>query len=127
MTGLLLDTHALIWFLTGNPRLSPDARAAIEDPDTLVLASAASGYEIANKTRLGKLAFPAVEELPAILRKARIAVHPVALAHASAAGRLPGPHRDPWDRILMAQALADGLTVVTLDPVFAEYGVPVLW
>ena len=54
-------------------------------------------------------------------------LHPITLAHTISAGMLPGPHRDPWDRIIMAQALSDGLTVVTVDPLFADHGVPVLW
>ena len=61
------------------------------------------------------------------MRRARIGEHPIRFDHALAASRLPGPHRDPWDRLMIAQALADGLTVVTLDRVFADYGVPVLW
>jgi PIN domain nuclease of toxin-antitoxin system len=124
---LLLDTHALIWFLTGSERLSPRARDAIEDSANVVLASSAAAYEIGVKQRLGRLPRPVVKELPRFMRRARIAEHPIGFDHAIAASQLPGPHRDPWDRIMMAQALADGLTVVTLDPIFAEYGVPVLW
>ncbi len=124
---LLLDTHALIWFLTGSERLSRRARDAIEDPRNTVVASAAAAYEVGVKQRLGRLPQPVVKELPRFLRRARIAEHPIAFDHAIAASRLPGPHRDPWDRLMIAQALADGLTVVTLDPVFAEYGVAVLW
>jgi PIN domain nuclease of toxin-antitoxin system len=124
---LLLDTHALIWFLTGSERLSPRARDAIEDPANVVLASSAAAYEIGFKQRSGRLPQPVVKELPRFMRRARIAEHPIGFDHAIAASQLPGPHRDPWDRLMMAQALADGLTVVTLDPVFAEYGVTVLW
>ena len=124
---LLLDTHALIWWVTDNPRLSGTARSTIRDPDNAVFASAVSGYEVANKQRLGKLAGGIAEDLPQALRGARIPVHGLTMEHAIAAGLLPGPHRDPWDRLIMAQALGDGLTVVTADPVFRDYGLPVCW
>jgi PIN domain nuclease of toxin-antitoxin system len=124
---LLLDTHALIWWLIDSPRLSQAARAAIADPQHAVLATAVSGYEIANKERLGRLPGRLTEILPQVLRKGRISIHPLSLEHLIAAGRLPGPHRDPWDRLIMAQALLDDLIVVTIDPVFRDYGVPVRW
>lgn len=124
---LLLDTHALYWFLTGHERLSAKARKAICDPDNEVFASAASGYELALKARRGRLDQVVVRELAAMLRAARLGVLPVSFAHGVEAGRLPEPHRDPWDRILMAQAQAERLTVVTIDPVFADYGAPTLW
>jgi PIN domain nuclease of toxin-antitoxin system len=124
---LLLDTHALIWWLTDNPRLSPTARSAVRDPLNTVLASAASGYEIANKQRLGRLPGRIAQDLPAALREARIPVLDLTLAHTLAAGLLPGPHRDPWDRLIMAQALEDGLAVVTADPVFRDYALPICW
>lgn len=124
---LLLDTHALIWWLTDNPRLSEMARDAIADPDNTVLASAASGYEIANRQRLGKLGQRIAEDLPAALREATIPVHRLTLEHTIEAGLLPGPHRDPWDRLIMAQARIDDLSVVTIDAVFRDYGVPIVW
>lgn len=124
---LLLDTHALIWWLTDSPRLSRTARVAIADPDNTVLASAASGYEMANKQRLGRLPGRIAQDLPNALRHARIPVHALTLAHTLAAGLLPGPHRDPWDRLIMAQALTDDLTVVTVDPVFQGYALPICW
>jgi PIN domain nuclease of toxin-antitoxin system len=124
---LLLDTHALIWWLADRPRLSTIARSAIADADNIVFASAATGYEIANKQRLGKLSGKIAQDLPGALRQARIPVLDLSLEHTIAAGLLPGPHRDPWDRLIMAQAVVDGLTVVTVDPVFKDYGVPVWW
>jgi PIN domain nuclease of toxin-antitoxin system len=123
---LLVDTHALLWWLTDNPRLSYAAEAAISNPDNDVFASACIGYEIAYKQRLGQL--PALpESLPRRLERERIGVMPVSLAHALAAAALPGPHRDPWDRIMLAQALAEQCHVVTVDKVFADYNVPVIW
>lgn len=126
---LLLDTHALLWWLLDSPELSGAARAAIADGRRRVLVSAASAWELATKHRLGKLpeADHIVSNLAAYLRKQLVDTLPISLEHALAAGRLPGPHRDPFDRMLMAQAQSDRLLVVTVDPVFGEYGVPVLW
>ena len=123
---LLVDTHALLWWLTDNPRLSYTAEAAISNPDNDVFVSACIAYEIAYKQRLGRL--PALpESLPRRLERDGIETLPVSLAHALAAAALPGPHRDPWDRIMMAQALAEDCHVVTVDKVFADYDVPVVW
>jgi PIN domain nuclease of toxin-antitoxin system len=124
---LLLDTHALIWWIIDSPRLSNVAREAIAEPRNTVLASIISGYEIAYKQRLGRLPAGIPEDLPRALRDARVRTHLLTLDHMIAAGQLPGPHRDPWDRLIMAQAMAGGLTVVTTDPVFRNYGVPVCW
>ena len=123
---LLADTHAIIWWLASAAPLSAAARCALEDPANGVLVSAASIYEITFKQRRGRLDVDPDELLPA-LRVARVELLPIAGAHAAAAGTLPGPHRDPWDRILIAQAMAERLTVVTADPVFAAYGVRVAW
>ena len=123
---LLIDTHALLWWLTDNPRLSYAAEAAISNPDNEVFVSACIGYEIAYKQRLGRL--PALpESLARRLEREGIETLPVSLAHALAAAALPGPHRDPWDRIMMAQALAERCHMVTVDKVFADYKVAVLW
>ena len=124
---LLLDSHALVWWLTDDPSLSGRAMAAIADPDNDVYASAVSGYELTNKQRLGKLKPPLAEELALMVWRAGLPVLAITLGHAIAAGALPGPHRDPWDRLLMAQARLDGLTVVTKDPAFTDYGVATLW
>jgi PIN domain nuclease of toxin-antitoxin system len=124
---LLLDTHALIWWLTDNPKLSRMARQALAAPLNAIYVSSCSAYEIAYKHQLGKLAFPLLFPLVDLIRRARLAPLPITVAHAEAAGRLPGPHRDPWDRLLIAQARVEALTIVTLDPVFAGYGVQTLW
>jgi PIN domain nuclease of toxin-antitoxin system len=123
---LLVDTHALLWWLTDNPRLSYAAEAAISNPENAVFVSACIGYEIAYRRRLGRL--PALpESLPRRLEREGIETMPVSLSHALAAAALPGPHRDPWDRIMMAQALAEHCHMVTVDKVFADYNIPVLW
>jgi PIN domain nuclease of toxin-antitoxin system len=124
---LLLDTHALIWWIVDSPKLSQPARTAIGEPRNTVLASVVSGYEIAYKQRLGRLPAEIPEDLPRALRDARIRTQQLTLDHTIAAGQLPGPHRDPWDRLIIAQAMAGGLTVVTVDAVFRDYGVPVCW
>jgi PIN domain nuclease of toxin-antitoxin system len=123
---LLLDTHALPWWLTDSPRLSYAAEAAISNTNNNVFVSACIGYEIAYKQRLGRLP-PFPESLSGRLRREQMRVLPIMLEHAIAAASLPGPHRDPWDRIMMAQALAEGCRVVTLDKVFSDYDIPVLW
>jgi PIN domain nuclease of toxin-antitoxin system len=123
---LLLDTHAVFWWFMDEPYLSPSARAAIADAGNELLISACVGYEIAYKQRSGRLA-PLPESLPRRLLREGIGILPISLDHALAAAELPGPHRDPWDRIMMAQAIVERCQMVTADPVFTDYGVPVLW
>ena len=125
---LLLDTCALLWWIFDDSGITSHARALIADPDNLVLVSAASGWEIATKYRIGKLpeAGDAVRNLPQYLRKCHFTVLPVEMEHALKAGMLPGPHRDPFDRMIICQALMENALVVTTDPVFKEYGVRVV-
>ena len=126
---LLLDTHAILWWLFDDPALGGEVRRLIELSTTRVMVSSASGWEIATKHRLGKLpeAEDAVLRLPELLRRSDFDVLPVGMDHALEAGRLPGPHRDPFDRMLIAQARIEGVPVATIDPVFSAYGVDVLW
>ena len=128
LPGLLLDTHIVLWWLLDSPELPAAARAAISAGNSRVVVSAASGWEIAAKHRLGKLpeANHIVEHLPAYLRKERFEVLPISMEHALAAGRLPGPHRDPFDRMLIAQAQIERLRMVTVDLAFEEYAVEIL-
>ncbi len=123
---LLLDTHALLWWLTDDPHLSAIAAAAIGDPENRLLVSAAVGYEIAYKQRLGRLP-QTPENLSRRLRREGMEILSISLDHALAAAALPSPHRDPWDRIMMAQALAEQCRMVTIDKVFSDYKIPVLW
>jgi PIN domain nuclease of toxin-antitoxin system len=127
--NLLLDTHVLLWWLFDDPRLVDSCRKAIADPDNPILVSTASAWEISTKHRLGKLpeASDVATDLLRYLRAARFTPLPISMEHALAAGALPGPHRDPFDRMLIAQARLEGLRVATADPVFREYGVSVLW
>jgi PIN domain nuclease of toxin-antitoxin system len=126
---LLLDTHALLWWLAGERRLSRRARAAIADADARIHVSAASAWEIATKYRLGKLpgAAAIVHDIPGVLASQAFAQLPITVVHAQRAGALHGEHRDPFDRMLIAQALCEGLTLVTMERLFAQYGVPCLW
>jgi PIN domain nuclease of toxin-antitoxin system len=123
---LLLDTHVLIWWLGDSQRLSSTARAAIASQGNDLFVSACAAYEIAYKQQSGRLP-PLSEHLPRQLHREGIIVLSISLEHALAAAVLPGPHRDPWDRIMMAQALEEAMTVVTVDPVFNNYGVAVVW
>lgn len=121
--SLLLDTHVLLWWLAGAP-LAPGAVERIADPSTLVAVSAASIWEAAIEQALGKLRVEG--SLAAATVESGFEPLPVGFPHAEAAGALPPHHRDPFDRLLVAQAAAEGLTIVTRDPVFDAYDVPVL-
>lgn len=121
---LLLDTHAVLWWQTDDPRLTSTARHAIARAD-IVWVSAASGWEVAIKAALGRLR---LDEAFAITVAADDFTElPVTLAHAARAGALPAHHADPFDRMLAAQALTEGATLVTADRALTVYGVPVLW
>jgi PIN domain nuclease of toxin-antitoxin system len=118
---LLLDTHALIWILSDDPRLTAEAREAISDPETFVAVSPASAWEIEIKRALGKLDAP--NDLLQQVADARFVPLSITLEHAITAGALPPHHRDPFDRMLIAQALLEGLTIATRDPRFEPYAV----
>jgi PIN domain nuclease of toxin-antitoxin system len=126
--NLLLDTHALIWFVAGDRRLGPAARAAMEQEQARLFISAASVWEMAIKAARGRLVLPCpvaryltdrIEEGYALLR--------VDGSHAAAVEHLPFHHHDPFDRLLVAQALSERLPVITRDRVFKKYGVEVIW
>ena len=126
---LLLDTHTLLWFLTNDSSLSTRARSAIEDPANITHVSAASLWEVAIKSALGKLKLPApyADIFPRQLETNGFGLLPITPAHCAELLTLPFHHRDPFDRMLLAQAKAEGLTLVTDDGQFAAYGVPLLW
>jgi PIN domain nuclease of toxin-antitoxin system len=126
---LLLDTHAFLWFITGSSRLSAVARAAIEDEANVVYVSAASAWEIAVKSSLGKLtlAEPYDVLLPREIRDNGFTYLGVELTHTARVNVLPFHHRDPFDRLLVAQAMIEGMQLVTADPALKDYGVPVVW
>lgn len=117
---LLLDTHVLIWWLMQPERLSAAARDAIASGGNIVFVSAASVWEMEIKSRLGKLAMP--DDLDAQMRRERFTELPIRIAHARAMAELPLLHRDPFDRMLVAQSRVETLTLVTTDPLVLAYG-----
>jgi PIN domain nuclease of toxin-antitoxin system len=125
----LLDTHALLWSFNGSTSLSPRARGLIEDSSNEILVSAASAWEIVTKIRLGKL--PTGEELIGDLNRYLAQLQyealPISLEHAVRAGRLPGEHRDPFDRMLVAQAQIENLAIISNDRIFDTYRVHRIW
>lgn len=120
---LLLDTHALLWWLA-DEGLTDQARDAIADPANLVMVSAATAWEISIKKALGKLSAP--DDLERQIDESGFASLPIGVTHGIAAGQLPRHHDDPFDRMLIAQAYAEGLTIVTRDKRFADYNVAML-
>lgn len=126
---LLLDTHTFLWWLAGDRRLVRKARTAIGDAQNPVFVSAASAWEVATKHRLGRLpeAGPIATDFARQVVQQGFVSLDITLNHGQRAGSLPGPHRDPFDRMLIAQAQAEGLTLVSNEEVFDRYGVARLW
>ncbi len=120
---LLLDTHVVLWWRADDPALGRGARSAIAAAD-LVMVSAASAWEVAIKTALGRLRIPG--DFEEGVEASGFAKLPISFAHAAEAGRLPAHHGDPFDRMLVAQAHLEGLTIVTRDRALSSYGVPIL-
>ena len=126
---LLLDTHALIWWLAGDAALSVPARAAIDDAANSVMVSAASAMEISTKFRLGKLTMAALlaRDFEAIIAAQGFTELPISIRHARLAGEMNIAHKDPFDRLLIAQAQADGLVLVSNEALFDGFAVQRLW
>ncbi len=124
MRAYLLDTHVLLWWLSDPSRLSQKARNAIEDGESAAYISTAAVWEMAIKKAMGRLDFPA--NLQDVLAKDHIEVMPIALSHALAVADLPMHHQDPFDRMQIAQAKLQDLTILTRDPMFANYDVQVV-
>lgn len=118
---LLLDTHIFIWACMEPERLSPVEQSAIASPENQVLVSAATAWEISIKQALGRLRFP-VDRLHEFIDRLGFEAIAMSLTHAVAAGRLPPHHQDPFDRMLIAQASIESLTLVSRDRLFARYG-----
>jgi PIN domain nuclease of toxin-antitoxin system len=119
---LLLDTNILVWAVANSDDLPSFARKALSDPKSELHVSVASAWEIAIKVNLGKLVFP-VDRLSTVLDQTGCIVLPIALDHAVRAASLPKHHSDPFDRLLVAQAQLEGLTMVTSDSIIPRYGV----
>ena len=125
---LLLDTHALLWWSTSDARLSPKAKKAIASEDIDVFVSAASAWEIATKVRVGKLEWPATAgTVNTYVLEQGFRALPISLEHAERAGQLAIGHRDPFDRMLMSQALAEDMWLATNEDVFERAGVRRYW
>jgi PIN domain nuclease of toxin-antitoxin system len=125
----LLDTHTLLWCFNDSRSLSARGRKLIEDGSNEILVSAVSGWEIATKVRLGKLPTgeELVDQLDRYLAQLGCDPLPISLDHAVRAGRLPGEHRDPFDRMLIAQAQMENLSIISNDRIFDEYHIPRVW
>lgn len=122
--NLLLDTHALLWWLSDDPTLSEAARSAVADPENTVYLSAVVVWEMRIKQGIGKLDLPG--DFEKVLDGQAFSKLPVTVEHAHAIARLPEIHRDPFDRMLVAQATVESMTVVTRDRRIGEYGIDVV-
>jgi len=127
---LLLDTHVFLWWVFADPKLSHQARKAVaDDEQNDIFVSAASAWEITTKFRIGKLANAkaVAHDIIATVESEGFGELPISLRHAQRAGDLGGRHRDPFDRMLVAQALMENLTLVSNERAFDAYGVKRLW
>jgi PIN domain nuclease of toxin-antitoxin system len=126
---LLLDTHTLLWSFNSDPSLSTEARRVIEDGKNEIFVSAVSAWEIATKVRLGKLptGYDLILDLNSYLAQLGFENLSVSINHAVRAGMLPGDHRDPFDRMLIAQSQLEDLPVISNDRIFDHYHVQRIW
>ena len=126
---LLLDTHALLWWLDGDRRLSVRVRRLVADEGNVVLVSAASVWEITTKARLGRLpgALAVAADVPGAVASQGFQSLSISVAHAQRAGSLANAHRDPFDRMLAAQAQFENLSIVTNDPLLESFEVTTIW
>jgi len=126
---VLLDTHCWLWVHAQPERLSPAARAVVEDAGNHLFLSAASAWEIAIKYALGKLPLPVppAEYVPSRMERADTSALPVAHEHALRVATLPPHHRDPFDRLLVAQCQLERMRLLTTDPQFRPYDIEVIW
>ena len=125
----LLDTHALLWWFADDPSLSPAARRCIADTKNTLIVSAASAWEIATKVRIGRLPAAAalIADFEGWLRHEGFEPLGISLDHAIRAGQLPGPHRDPFDRMLIAQAQSENIPLISNEALLDQYGIRRIW
>ena len=125
---IIVDTHAFVWWVTSDPRISPSVFKILTE-DRLRYLSAVTAFELTNKLRIGKLenGQELVERLDELVRNAHFAVLPVALSHAYLAGKMPGEPRDPFDRLIAAQAKIEQIPILSADPAFERLGVETIW
>lgn len=126
---VLLDTHAFLWWLFDDSRLSPTARDIVGVATNEVFVSAASAWEIATKVRIGRLPAAAemARDIPGWIARANFLELAIQVRHAQHAGSWPQDHRDPFDRMLAAQSLLEGLPLVTADPLMKTFDIPIVW
>jgi PIN domain nuclease of toxin-antitoxin system len=126
---LLLDTHSFLWFINGSPQISTNARTLIEDASNQPLLSAASLWEMAIKLSLGKLSLAQPFEvlIPQQMRLNGIKLLGIEIEHTAAVSKLPFHHRDPFDRLLIAQAMVEQMPIVSADMAFDTYSIKRLW
>jgi PIN domain nuclease of toxin-antitoxin system len=126
---LLLDTHALLWWFSDDPALPASCRKLIAQPDSSIFVSAVSAWEISTKFRLGRLpgASDLVQDFGGYLDREKFLSLPVSYDHGVRAGMLPGPHQDPFDRMLIAQAEIEKTFIVSNEKIFDRYGVRRMW
>lgn len=126
---VLLDTHAFLWWTMNDPRLSDAARQILEDGANEIIFSVVSGWEIAIKTRLGKLELPDDPRryVPQLVGHYGFEVLPITLAHSLHVWTLPGHHRDSFDRMLVVQSQLEDVPIITDDPQLARYGIVCIW
>jgi PIN domain nuclease of toxin-antitoxin system len=125
----LLDTHTFLWWVLDDPNLSEAGREIIGDGSNEVIVSAATAHEIGIKAASGKLSLPEPPEIyvPGRIRSEGFASLAIDVTHALRAARLPMIHRDPWDRLLIAQAQVEGIPIITADPAIGRYDVDTIW
>ncbi len=125
----ILDTHTFLWWITDSPQLSPRVREIVSNGDNVLFLSAVSGWEMAIKAKLGKLHLPGNLEsfISEQLAVNAINTLPVQMSHALHVYILPDHHRDPFDRILVAQAQLEKLPIITIDPQISQYSVETIW
>jgi PIN domain nuclease of toxin-antitoxin system len=127
---VLLDTHVMLWWWSEPERIPQPILTILSDPATTILASAVSAYEMAYMHRWGRLSLPPglLKDFPAVLKAERWHELSLTIEHSLLAGKLPTPHRDPFDRLLGAQALAEKADFVTADPAFRSFeGLNIVW
>jgi PIN domain nuclease of toxin-antitoxin system len=125
----LLDSHALLWWILDDPALPPTAREAISGMNNTILVSAASAWELAIKLRAGKLpeAAELISNFSIEIDREGFQLLPISVEHGIRAGLLPGPHKDPFDRMLIAQSQAENMPIISNETIFESYGVRRLW
>ena len=126
---VLLDTNAVLWWFAGDPKLTVTVRDLLSSDDTVVLVSAASAWEICTKVRIGKLstAHDLCEDFLGFVARHQFEPLAITVEHGRLAGRLPGAHKDPFDRMLAAQALIEDVPIITNDAAFMGFSVKVVW